>query len=240
MDGLFFKEGREELFYANGAAEGHAEVVVVSGSLVQFVHFLLVGHCPVVAAFQVKRIGFEKLVAYSRAADQSEFHAVVLAAVEDVFLIVAVAVVLAEDTAGIDRLVGGIHFVQDICFGTFDPAARPVCSIATQVHKTAQFLTPEGKPEIEGQLQVGVIILLVNAGEESCPDDVEILLDIGGGGFQGQPIEKLVAYRDADVPAFHSLVVGEGLAGIACREVIPIRSPFDPQEKLGAALQAGQ
>src|ERR1700722_18951111 len=96
MAGLFFKEGND-FFNFDSAPQRHAEIIVVTRGLIQFIIFLLVGHRPVITALQIEGIGLKELVTYPGPGDQPEFQPVVLAAVESIFLVITIAVILAQD-----------------------------------------------------------------------------------------------------------------------------------------------
>ena len=100
---MFFKEGGDNLFYLDGGAERQAIIVIVPRSLIGLIVFFLIGHCPEITAFKVESIGLKELIADTEAADQPKFKPVVFRAVKGIALVIAIAIILAQDTRGVDR-----------------------------------------------------------------------------------------------------------------------------------------
>src|SRR5580692_9755587 len=130
---MFFKKGGDNFFYLDSSAERQTIIVIVSWGLTRLIMFFLIGHRPEIAAFKIESIGFKKFIADTETTDQPKFKPVVFGAIEWVALIIAVAIIFAQDTRGVDRLISRVHLVQDIRFDTLDAATLPVCAISAQI-----------------------------------------------------------------------------------------------------------
>jgi len=237
---MFFKKGGNNFFYLDGSPKRHSVIVVISRCLTGLIVFFLIGHCPEISTFDIESIGFKKLIADAETADQPKFKPVVFRAIEGIRLVIAIAIVLPKDTRGVDRFISRIYLVQDIRFHTLNAAALPVRSISTQIYETPEILATKRKPKTQRQLQIGVIILLVNARKESRPDDIIVFLNVGRGRLEAQPVEEPIAYRNANIPATHSIILRKWLTRVAGRQIIHVRPPFHAQVQLTPGWQTTQ
>src|ERR1700728_3603121 len=98
--------------------------------------FFLIGHRPEVPALEIKSIGFKELIADAETTDHPQFKPVVFSTVKGIALVIAIAVILTQDTRGVDRIIRSIHLVQDIRLDALDAAALPVRRISAQIDET--------------------------------------------------------------------------------------------------------